>query len=58
MSEEKQNLLTVEDYNQMTANRNIKKSFLMKSFADIKDNKGNCQIEQSEMMAKQHLLGR
>jgi solute carrier family 30 (zinc transporter), member 2 len=28
----------------------LKKSILMKSFSDIKDNRGNCQNEQSEMM--------
>ena len=31
----------------------LKKSILMKSFSNIKDNRGNCQNEQSEMMAKQ-----
>lgn len=30
----------------------LKKSILMKSFSDIKDNRGNCQNEQSEMMRK------
>jgi hypothetical protein len=27
-----------------------KKSMIMKSFADIKDNRGNCQNEQTEYM--------
>jgi len=35
-----------------------KKSMIMKSFADIKDNRGNCQNEQTEYMQKQKLLGK
>ena len=39
-------------------NRLLKKSMLMKSFADIKDNRANCAMEQSELMKKQKVMGR
>ncbi len=34
----------------MVKQRLLKKSMLMKSFADVKDNRGNCAMEQSEML--------
>ena len=33
--------------------RIIKKSMLMKSFSNIKDNRGNCAMEQTDFIAKQ-----
>ena len=38
--------------------RLLKKSMLMKSFADVKDNRGNCAMEQSEYLTKQKEMGR
>lgn len=35
--------------------RLLKKSMLMKSFADVKDNRGNCAMEQSEYLNKQKM---
>lgn len=31
---------------------------LMKSFADVKDNRGNCAMEQSELLKKQKMMGK
>ena len=36
----------------------VKKSLLMKSFSDTKDNRGNCAMEQSDFLAKQKLEGK
>jgi len=46
-----------DDDTQVTQ-RLLKKSFLMKSFANTKDNRGNCAMEQSEFLSKQKSLGK
>jgi hypothetical protein len=45
---ERQKLLVAEQREKL-----LKKSIIMKSFSEIKDNRGNCQNEQTEIMQKQ-----
>jgi Co/Zn/Cd efflux system component len=44
--------------NQDDESRALKKSLLLKSFSNTKDNRGNCAMEQSEFLKKQKEEGK
>lgn len=52
MSDKKKAVFASEGGEPQVTQRLLKKSMLMKSFADVKDNKGNCAMEQSEFLTR------